>query len=182
MALIISLLFSVKAKVSQDCFIIMQNFLSSYHYHQCAIKFIISWNENDFFEFIIAVSSDKYAVIFWSWSMYYIKMFFPSGWIECVVVQFYPWIKFSFLLFQTRYHTLPYKLNHNKYTDTCIINHYTVIYPSTGRLSCFSLKFLLLNPAVHFTSVVREARTVVVAGGTMQPVNIRFICITLRIL
>ena len=86
-----------------------------------------------FFEFIIAVSSDKYAVIFWSWSMYYIKMFFPSGWIECVVVQFYPWIKFYFLLFQTHCHKLPYtitkenkiqtkdKLNHNKYTITCII-------------------------------------------------------------
>ena len=25
-----------------------------------------------------------------------------------VVVQFYPWFKFSFLLFQTHYHTLPY--------------------------------------------------------------------------
>ena len=83
-------------------------------------------------------------------------------------------------MFQTCYHMLPYNLNHNKYTDTCIINHYTVIYLSTGRLSCSSLKFLLLNPAVHFTSVVREARAVVVAGGTMQPVNIRFI--TFRIL
>ena len=61
--------------------------------------------------------------------MYYIKMFFPSGWIECVVVQLYPWIKFYFLLFQTRYHMLPYtttkekkiqtkdKLNHIKYTS-----------------------------------------------------------------
>ena len=57
---------------------------------------------------------------------------------------------------------------------TGIINHYT-LYLSTGRLSCSSLKFLLLNPAVHFTSIVREARAVVVAGGTMQPVNIRFI-------
>ena len=55
-----------------------------------------------------------------------------------------------------------------------IMNHYP-LYLSTGRLSCSSLKFLLLNPAVHFTSVVREARAVVVAGGTMQPVNIRFI-------
>ena len=140
LALIISLLFLVKAKVSQDCFIIMQNFLSSYHYHQCAIKFIISWNENDFFEFIIAVSSDKYAVIFWSWSMYYIKMFFPSGWIECVVVQFYPWIKFYFLLFQIRYHTLPYtitkekkiqtkdKLNHNKYTYMYLYHKSLYIY------------------------------------------------------
>ena len=50
-----------------------------------------------------------------------------------VVVQFYPWFKFSFLLFQTHYHvinhTLPYpkqkkikfepriKLNHNTYSQ-----------------------------------------------------------------
>ena len=147
MALIISLLFLVKAKVSQDCFIIMQNFLSSYHYHQCAIKFIISWNENDFFESIIAVSSDKYAVIFWAWSMYYIKMFLHSGWIECVVVQFYPWFKFYFLLFQTCYHTLPYtiieenkiqtkdELNHNKYMHTCIINHYTYTFPQVDSVA-----------------------------------------------
>ncbi|CAH3188057.1 unnamed protein product, partial [Porites evermanni] len=38
-------------------------------------------------------------------------------------------------------------------------------------LSCSSLKFLLLNPAVHFTTIVREARAVVVAGGTMQPMS-----------
>ena len=31
-------------------------------------------HENDFFESIIAVSSDKYAVSNWSWSMYYIKI------------------------------------------------------------------------------------------------------------
>ena len=104
LALIISLLFLVKAKVSQDCFIIMQNFLSTYHYHQCAIKFIISWNENDFFEFIIAVSSDKYAVIFWSWSMYYINFFFLFGWIECVVVQFY--ILFPFVSNSLSYITI----------------------------------------------------------------------------
>ncbi|XP_033632189.1 ATP-dependent DNA helicase DDX11-like [Asterias rubens] len=34
-----------------------------------------------------------------------------------------------------------------------------------------SIKFLLLNPAVHFTQVLKEARAVVVAGGTMQPVD-----------
>lgn len=34
-----------------------------------------------------------------------------------------------------------------------------------------SMKFLLLNPAVHFTDVVKNARSVVVAGGTMQPIN-----------
>ena len=76
------------------------------------IYHFMKWN--DFVEFIIAVSSDKYAVIFWSWSMYYIKMFFPSGWIECVLVQFHPWIKFYFLLFQTHYHTLPYTVNNKR--------------------------------------------------------------------
>ncbi|XP_028407125.1 ATP-dependent DNA helicase DDX11-like [Dendronephthya gigantea] len=38
-------------------------------------------------------------------------------------------------------------------------------------LSRCSLKFLLLNPAVYFKSVVQEARAVIVAGGTMQPVS-----------
>ena len=106
--LIISIFFLVKAKVSQDCFIIMQNFLSSYHYHQCAIKFIISRNENDFFEFIIAVSSDKYAVIFWSWSMYYIKMFFLLDGLNVLWFNFIlglNFICFCFKLVITQYHT-----------------------------------------------------------------------------
>jgi chromosome transmission fidelity protein 1 len=33
------------------------------------------------------------------------------------------------------------------------------------------MKFLLLNPAVHFTDIVKDTRAVVVAGGTMQPIN-----------
>lgn len=33
-----------------------------------------------------------------------------------------------------------------------------------------SLKFLLLNPAVHFADILSEARAVIIAGGTMQPV------------
>ena len=32
----------------------------------------------------------------------------PYFLIVDVVVQFYPWFKFYFLLFQTHYHTLPY--------------------------------------------------------------------------
>ena len=36
------------------------------------------------------------------------------------------------------------------------------------------LKYLQLNPAVHFSSVLEEARAVVIAGGTMQPVSDRY--------
>ncbi|CAE1316923.1 DDX11 [Acanthosepion pharaonis] len=38
-------------------------------------------------------------------------------------------------------------------------------------LSVSSIKFLLLNPAVEFEVIVNEARSVVIAGGTMQPVS-----------
>ncbi|XP_057557747.1 ATP-dependent DNA helicase DDX11 isoform X3 [Hippopotamus amphibius kiboko] len=44
-----------------------------------------------------------------------------------------------------------------------------VILSRQGSLSQSSLKFLLLNPAVHFAQVVKECRAVVIAGGTMQP-------------
>ena len=46
-----------------------------------------------------------------------------------------------------------------------------VILIFSESLSGRSLKFLLLNPSVHFTQIVREASAVVVAGGTMQPVS-----------
>nr|XP_014337473.1 PREDICTED: probable ATP-dependent RNA helicase DDX11 isoform X3 [Bos mutus] len=46
-----------------------------------------------------------------------------------------------------------------------------VILSRQGSLSQSSLKFLLLNPAVHFAQVVKESRAVVIAGGTMQPVS-----------
>jgi chromosome transmission fidelity protein 1 len=34
-----------------------------------------------------------------------------------------------------------------------------------------SLKFLLLNPEAHFTEILEQARAVILAGGTMQPVR-----------
>ena len=40
----------------------------------------------------------------------------------------------------------------------------------TDKFSNSSLKFLLLNPAVHFADILAEARAVIIAGGTMQPV------------
>ncbi|XP_032730774.1 ATP-dependent DNA helicase DDX11 isoform X2 [Lontra canadensis] len=46
-----------------------------------------------------------------------------------------------------------------------------VILSRQGSLCQSSLKFLLLNPAVHFAEVVKECRAVVIAGGTMQPVS-----------
>ena len=37
-----------------------------------------------------------------------------------------------------------------------------------------SLKFLLLNPAVYFENIISEARAVIVAGGTMEPVRLLY--------
>uniref|UniRef100_A0A8C3Y1H4 DEAD/H-box helicase 11 n=1 Tax=Catharus ustulatus TaxID=91951 RepID=A0A8C3Y1H4_CATUS len=45
-----------------------------------------------------------------------------------------------------------------------------VIFNRQGTVGQSSLKFLLLNPAVHFAKVVEECRAVIIAGGTMQPV------------
>lgn len=46
-----------------------------------------------------------------------------------------------------------------------------VILFCPGALSESSVKFLLLNPAVHFAQVLKECRAVIIAGGTMQPVS-----------
>ncbi|KAH9519884.1 DEAD H (Asp-Glu-Ala-Asp His) box helicase 11 [Bulinus truncatus] len=49
--------------------------------------------------------------------------------------------------------------------DGRIVTHKEVL------LSQSTLKFIMLNPAVHFVTVLKEARAVIVAGGTMQPVS-----------
>nr|XP_055029828.1 ATP-dependent DNA helicase DDX11 isoform X2 [Misgurnus anguillicaudatus] len=45
-----------------------------------------------------------------------------------------------------------------------------VVIQRQACLAQSSLKFLLLNAAVHFTQIARESRAVIIAGGTMQPV------------
>ncbi|XP_054631210.1 ATP-dependent DNA helicase DDX11 isoform X1 [Dunckerocampus dactyliophorus] len=52
----------------------------------------------------------------------------------------------------------------NSNTDGRVVIH------KQGTLSESSIKFLLLNPAVHFAQVLKECRAVIIAGGTMQPV------------
>ncbi len=46
-----------------------------------------------------------------------------------------------------------------------------IIFPCPGTLAESCVKFLLLNPAVHFAQVLKECRAVIIAGGTMQPVS-----------
>uniref|UniRef100_A0A8C9X755 DEAD/H (Asp-Glu-Ala-Asp/His) box helicase 11 n=1 Tax=Sander lucioperca TaxID=283035 RepID=A0A8C9X755_SANLU len=46
-----------------------------------------------------------------------------------------------------------------------------VVVHRQGTLSESSVKFLLLNPAVHFAQVLKQCRAVIIAGGTMQPVS-----------
>ncbi|XP_062276956.1 ATP-dependent DNA helicase DDX11 [Scomber scombrus] len=46
-----------------------------------------------------------------------------------------------------------------------------VVLHRQGTLSESSVKFLMLNPAVHFAQVLKECRAVIIAGGTMQPVS-----------
>jgi len=48
--------------------------------------------------------------------------------------------------------------------------HSSCVVYVTDRFSNSSLKFLLLNPAVHFADILAEARAIIIAGGTMQPV------------
>ncbi|XP_054475271.1 ATP-dependent DNA helicase DDX11 isoform X2 [Anoplopoma fimbria] len=53
----------------------------------------------------------------------------------------------------------------NSNTDGRVVVH------RQGTLSESSVKFLMLNPAVHFAQVLKQCRAVIIAGGTMQPVS-----------
>ncbi|XP_074489242.1 ATP-dependent DNA helicase DDX11 [Sebastes fasciatus] len=53
----------------------------------------------------------------------------------------------------------------NSNTDGRVVVH------RQGTLSESSVKFLMLNPAVHFAQVLKQCRAVIVTGGTMQPVS-----------
>ncbi|KAK3592699.1 hypothetical protein CHS0354_037835 [Potamilus streckersoni] len=46
-----------------------------------------------------------------------------------------------------------------------------IVINKQSLFSKSSIKFLHLNPAVHFATVLQEARAVIVAGGTMQPAD-----------
>uniref|UniRef100_A0A8C4QHC2 DEAD/H (Asp-Glu-Ala-Asp/His) box helicase 11 n=1 Tax=Eptatretus burgeri TaxID=7764 RepID=A0A8C4QHC2_EPTBU len=42
---------------------------------------------------------------------------------------------------------------------------------SAGTVACSSLQFMMLNPAVHFADIVQDCRSLIIAGGTMQPID-----------
>ena len=42
---------------------------------------------------------------------------------------------------------------------------------ATTPVASTSLKYLVLNPDVYFHQIVREAKSVILAGGTMQPMS-----------
>ncbi|OQR86924.1 ATP-dependent RNA helicase [Achlya hypogyna] len=54
-------------------------------------------------------------------------------------------------------------------TNGRLVLHFQEKEGGEGRTP--SLKFLLLNPALHFADVLAEARSVILAGGTMQPID-----------
>eukprot|EP00111_Clytia_hemisphaerica_P008661 TCONS_00025337-protein len=46
-----------------------------------------------------------------------------------------------------------------------------ILITKSATASKSGLKFLLLNPAVHFAEVIEECKAIVFAGGTMEPVS-----------
>ena len=66
----------------------------------------------------------------------------------------------------------------NSLTLTFVVSRCTSFYLA-GLFARSAMKFLLLNPAVHFAEVVNEAKSVIIAGGTMQPVSGALYCLLL---
>ncbi|ESO06158.1 hypothetical protein HELRODRAFT_106032 [Helobdella robusta] len=46
-----------------------------------------------------------------------------------------------------------------------------VLITNKGNINQSSIKFLMLNPSIHFKEVVEKARAVIIAGGTMHPIS-----------
>uniref|UniRef100_UPI00359026F4 ATP-dependent DNA helicase DDX11 n=1 Tax=Myxine glutinosa TaxID=7769 RepID=UPI00359026F4 len=46
-----------------------------------------------------------------------------------------------------------------------------VVFTKEGTVACSSLRFMMLNPAVHFADIVQDCRSLIIAGGTMQPID-----------
>jgi len=57
----------------------------------------------------------------------------------------------------------------------CLSNSFLIVANTAKYPRQSSLKFLLLNPKRHFEAITREARAVVLTGGTMQPMS-DYIC------
>jgi len=54
------------------------------------------------------------------------------------------------------------------FTVYCLLLFIFIFSASSSKSS---LKFLLLNPAVHFNEVIEECKSIIFAGGTMEPVR-----------
>ena len=46
-----------------------------------------------------------------------------------------------------------------------------ILVSTQGTLAKSTIKYILMNPASQFTDLVRDCRSIIVAGGTMQPIS-----------
>ncbi|EFC45672.1 DEAD/DEAH box helicase [Naegleria gruberi] len=66
-----------------------------------------------------------------------------------------------------------YSANYVQYNATKpSIDVSKIITPATSNIAVNNfIKFLLLNPSVYFQSILKEARSVILTGGTMEPIQ-----------